>query len=46
MKDKVQKNTKLKQNIGGMVQVVECMPSKLKGLSSNPNTTKIVLKII
>jgi hypothetical protein len=25
---------------GGMVQAVECLPSKCKVLSSNPNTTK------
>jgi hypothetical protein len=25
---------------GGMAPVVECLPSKLKALSSNPHTTK------
>jgi hypothetical protein len=26
---------------GGVVQVIECLPSKHKALSSNPSTTKI-----
>jgi hypothetical protein len=29
-----------------MAQVVECFPSKCKALSSNSNTTKIIITII
>jgi hypothetical protein len=31
---------KKREKAGGMVQVVECLPSKLKALSSNPKTTQ------
>jgi signal recognition particle GTPase len=34
------KNTQHKKKVGGMAQVVECLPGKLKALSSNPSTEK------
>jgi hypothetical protein len=36
-KDSIRKITKQKRT-GGMIQVVECMPSKCEALSSNPHT--------
>jgi hypothetical protein len=31
---------KKKKRVGGMAQVVECLPRKLKGLSLKPSTAK------
>jgi hypothetical protein len=39
MRDPIQNITKGKK-AGGMVQVVECLASKCKALSSNPRTAK------
>jgi hypothetical protein len=33
-------NTQYKKGAGGMVQVLELLPSKHEALSSNPSTTK------
>jgi hypothetical protein len=40
LRDSISGKPITKKRAGGVVQVVECLPSKYEALSLNPNTTK------